>query len=301
MDNRIMMRKKTLRALIAVAFLIVALITGYGWKENTPPKQVSGTLTVHYLDVGQGDAALIQCDGKSMLIDAGDNSKGTEVRSYLMKQNVETLDLVIGTHGDADHIGGLDVILYNFDCKTVIMPDRKRDTKTYRDVIDTMEHKNYSLTSPKVGDTYSLGEATVEIVAPCGDDYGSNENDYSVGVMITYGESKFLFTGDAEENAEQDMLQTGIDLDCDVYKVSHHGSSNASTSDFLDAILPEYAVISCGEGNDYGHPHAEVLNELRSRGVKVFRTDEQGTVVAVSDGKNITFNMEPSTSWLSGR
>ena len=210
------------------------------------------------MDIGQGDAALIQCEGHSMLIDAGNNNKGTQVCSYLKSQNVDKLDIAIGTHGDADHIGGLDVVIYNFDCDTIIMPDRKRDTKTWQDVIDAIDEKNDTLTYPEIGKTYSLGSATVE------------------------------------------MLKNGIDIDCDVFKVSHHGSSNANTSAFLDAALPEYAVISCAEGNDYGHPHQEVLNELRSRGIKVFRTDEQGTIVAVTDGKNITFNASPSESWLSG-
>lgn len=257
-------------------------------------------LSVHYIDVGQGDATLIQCGERAMLIDAGNNDKGTAVRAYLNNRNVQKLDLVIGTHGDADHIGGLDVVIYNFDCGTIIMPDRERDTKTYRDVIDTIENKNYKLTYPEVGKTYALGDAEVEIIAPCNYGYGNNENDYSVGVLVTYGDTAFLFTGDAETDAEADILQNGIDIDCDVFKASHHGSSTANSEPFLDAALPEYAVISCGAGNDYGHPHAEVMNELRSRGIKVFRTDEQGTIVAVSDGKNITFNLSPSDSWLSG-
>lgn len=285
---------------ILTAVLLFLFLGGCAQTEKEEENPVTGKLSVHYIDVGQGDAALIQCGEHAMLIDAGNNDKGTAVRSYLNSQNVKKLDLVIGTHGDADHIGGLDVVIYNFECETIIMPDRKRDTKTYRDVIDTMENKNYKLTYPEVGKTYSLGEAKVEIIAPCSDDYGSNENNYSVGVLVTYGESTFLFTGDAEEEAEADILKNGIDIDCDVLKASHHGSSNANSSAFLDAALPEYVVISCGEGNDYGHPHAEVLNEFRSRGIKVFRTDEQGAVVAVSDGKNITFNMSPSTSWLSG-
>ena len=292
-------RKHIFRILLMAA---VCLFLGGCAAGDTDSKNSSGEtkLTVHYIDVGQGDATLIQCGEHSMLIDAGNNDKGTAVRAYLNSQNVKSLDLVIGTHGDADHIGGLDVVIYNFDCGTIIMPDRKRDTKTYQDVIDTIENKNYKITYPEVGKTYSLGEAQVEIIAPCNYDYGNNENDYSVGVLVTYGESTFLFAGDAEADAEADILQNGIDIDCDVLKASHHGSSTANSKPFLDAALPEYVVISCGEGNDYGHPHAEVMNELRSRGIKVFRTDEQGTIVAVSDGKNITFNMQPSDSWLSG-
>ncbi len=299
-------KRTNLKRLLAAVLAAVCMLFPAGCSqtaaEETTTQQVktNGKLSVHYMDIGQGDAALIQCEGHSMLIDAGNNNKGTQVCSYLKSQNVDKLDIAIGTHGDADHIGGLDVVIYNFDCDTIIMPDRKRDTKTWQDVINAIDEKNDTLTYPEIGKTYSLGSATVEIIAPCSYDYGDNENNYSVGVLITYGESKFLFTGDAEAEAEADMLKNGIDIDCDVFKVSHHGSSNANTSAFLDAALPEYAVISCAEGNDYGHPHQEVLNELRSRGIKVFRTDEQGTIVAVTDGKNITFNASPSESWLSG-
>ncbi len=291
--------KNIIRILLMI---MLCLFLGGCSEEDAKPASTSGKsgLSVHYVDVGQGDCTLIECDGHYMLIDAGNNNKGTAVKSYLESQKVKKLDLVIGTHGDADHIGGLDVAIYNFDCSTIIMPDRKRDTKTYRDVIDTIEHKNYKLTYPKVGKTYSLGSAKVQIVAPCNYEYGNNENNYSVGVLVTYGESTFLFAGDAEEEAEEDILKNGIDIDCDVFKASHHGSRTANSEPFLDAALPEYVVISCGEGNDYGHPHAELLNELRSRGIKVFRTDEQGTVVATTDGKKITFNMSPSESWLSG-
>lgn len=286
-----------------LAIVLALFFSAFLWQylpEDEEHEDLSGKFSVHYIDVGQGDATLIQCDGHSMLIDAGNNDKGTAVRAYLNSQNVESLDIVIGTHGDADHIGGMDVVLYHFECDTIIMPDRKRDTKTYEEVIDTISYKNKKITYPKPGDTYALGDAVVTIIAPCSDDYGDNENNYSVGALVTYGETSFLFTGDAEEEAELDILQNGIDIDCDVFKAAHHGSGTANTSRFLDAALPEYVVISCGEGNSYGHPHSSVLNELRSRGIKVFRTDEQGTVVAYSDGKTIIFNMSPSESWQAG-
>lgn len=257
-------------------------------------------LTVHYLDIGQGDAALIQCGDAAMLIDAGNNNKGTQVQAYLESQGIEQLDYVIGTHPDADHIGGLDVILYKFDCGTVIMPEFEKDTKTYEDVIQTMKQKNYKLTYPTLGESYSLGSASFTIVAPAGEDYGDNGNDYSVGILLEHGENRFLFTGDAEEDAEQDMLASGLNLSADVFKAAHHGSSTANTEEFLEEVDPDYVVISCGEDNSYGHPHAEVLNRLRERGIEVFRTDEEGTIVASSDGYEITFNVPPSESWKAG-
>lgn len=256
-------------------------------------------MEVHFIDVGQGDATLIACDGHYMLIDAGNNDKGTAVQSYLMSQGVEKLDYVIGTHPDADHIGGLDVVIYKFDCDTIIMPDVANDTRTYDDVVQAMKSKGYQTTYPVVGETYTLGGATFTIVAPNAD-YGNDMNDWSVGVLVQNGNNRFLFTGDAEEKAEEDILNNGIDISADVYAAAHHGSKTATSQAFLDKVSPTYVVISAGEGNKYGHPHAEVLNRLRAAGISVFRTDEQGTIVATSDGNNITWNCSPSESWKAG-
>lgn len=259
-----------------------------------------GTLEVHYIDVGQGDATLIKCGSHAMLIDGGNNNKGTTVQLYLKKQGVESLDYVIGTHPDADHIGGLDVIVYKYNCDTVIMPDYEKDTKTYQELVDVIHDKNMKITYPVVGEQYALGEAKFTIIAPNSNSYGGNANDYSVAILLEYGKNSFLFTGDAEEASEAEMLTNGIDISADVYKVAHHGSRSASTQEFLNAVHPKYAVISCGEGNSYGHPHAEVLNRLRSMGVEVFRTDEQGSIIASSDGENITWNCSATDSWQSG-
>lgn len=267
-------------------------------KEKEEAKE-AGNLEVHFLDVGQGDATFISCDGHYMLIDGGNNDKGTAVQNYLQKQGVETLDYVIGTHPDADHIGGLDVVLYKFDCNTIIMPDVINDTRTYDDVVQVMKNKNYTTTYPVVGQTYTLGGATFTIIAP-NRTYGSSLNDWSVGILLQNGDNRFLFTGDAEEDAEADIVENGIDISADVYKVAHHGSNTATTDAFFEAAAPTCAVISAGEENSYGHPHAEVLNKLRQAGVLVFRTDEQGTIVANSDGNDITWNCSPSESWQSG-
>ncbi len=257
------------------------------------------TLEVHFIDVGQGDAVFIKCGEHAMLIDAGDNSKGTAVQLYLTKQGVSKLDYVIGTHPDADHIGGLDVIITKFDCNKVIMPEVERDTAAYRDVVMAMEYKGYQNTPPAPGDSYQLGEAVFTIIAP-NKDYGEDYNNASVGLLLRHGNNRFIFTGDAESEAEEDMLLNGIDLSADVMKAGHHGSSSSGSTAFLDAVNPKYVVISCGEGNSYGHPHAEFLNALRERGIQVFRTDEQGSIVVTSDGKNLTWNCAPSESWRSG-
>lgn len=263
--------------------------------KDTPEES---ELTVHFLDIGQGDAALIACDGEYMLIDAGDNDKGTAVQNYLMKQGVTKLKYVIGTHPDADHIGGLDVILYKFECETVMMPDIVNDTATYRDVIDTMDAKGYRNTLPQVGDSYTLGSAEFTILGPQ-KTYGDTNNS-SIVLRLTHGNNSFLFMGDAEEEAEADILKGDNMVDADVIKVGHHGSRTASSKVFLQAVSPLCAVISCAEDNSYGHPHAETLNNLRAMGVQVFRTDEQGTVVVTSDGQELKWNCAPSETWKAG-
>lgn len=255
-------------------------------------------LQVHFIDVGQGDCTLVTCGGQSMLIDAGDNNKGTAVQLYLQKRGIDSLDYVIGTHPDADHIGGMDVVMTKFDCEQIMFPDVSNDTATYRDVIDTMDYRGYKNTLPVVGSTYSLGDAIFTVIAPNGN--YDDTNNYSIGIRLVHGENSFLLIGDAEEEAETDIMQNGLEISADVLKVAHHGSSSSSSKDFINTVSPTYAVISCGEDNSYGHPSAETLNTLRSGGIKVYRTDEQGSIVATSDGQSISFNCVSSESWKAG-
>lgn len=299
------MRKRKIWGMIWCLCLVLLLgcdeiNSGQFSQEEASTKVTKGNLEVHFIDVGQGDATLIRQGEHAMLIDAGDNSKGTAVQAYLQSQNIQSLDYVIGTHPDSDHIGGLDVVLYKFEWDTVMMPHLEKDTRTYEDVKKVIQDKNQKVTVPKPGDTYTLGEAEFTIVCPQKADYGDNSNDYSIGLRLTYGENHFLFTGDAEEASEQDMLASGMDLSADVFKAAHHGSDTANTEGFLKSVNPKYVVISCGEGNSYGHPRAAVLNELRQMGAEVYRTDEQGTIVAYSDGKNITWNCSSSDTWNVG-
>ena len=287
---------KIFRLLVILLSLLLTLnIFEYVNKSRNTTNDEFSEMQVHFIDVGQGDCTLITSGGEAMLIDAGNNDKGTLVQSYLQKQGITSLDIVICTHGDGDHSGGIDVILYKFDCKTVIMPDTSKvmnDTATFRDVLSTMKAKNYKNTVPVIGDVYKLGNATVTIIAPSSYDYGDNKNNYSVGVLVQNGENRFIFTGDAQAEAEVDILHNNSNISADVYKVAHHGSRTSTTKEFLDAINPTYAVISCGEDNSYGHPHAEVMKRLRKTRIKVFRTDVQGTIIAISDGRNITWNRD---------
>ncbi|MBQ8039079.1 MAG: MBL fold metallo-hydrolase, partial [Lachnospiraceae bacterium] len=236
--------------------------------------------------------------GKAMLIDAGDNSKGTTVQMYLQKQGIKKLDYLVLTHPDSDHIGGADVIVTKFDVDTVFMTDFKKDNKTYDDLVRALKGKNLKWSTPTVGNTYRLGNAEFTIVAP--NTMYDDPNNASIGLLLTNGNNVFLFTGDAEEEAEYDILANGLSIDCDVFKAGHHGSSTSNTKDFVEAASPEYVVISCEKDNSYGHPHAEPMNLFRSMGVKLFRTDEQGSIIAVSDGNEITWNCAPADSWKAG-
>lgn len=267
-------------------------------EDNYVATGEEGELQVHFIDVGQGDATLLVQGEDAMLIDGGDNLQGWQVVDYLKYLGVEHLDYVIGTHPDADHIGGLDTVLENISCDMVMMPDLERDTASYEGVIEVLEAKGIESVSPQPGETYQLGTAVFTILAP--NDSYEEVNDNSIALRLVHGGNSFLFTGDAESESEADMLKSGRLLASDVYKVAHHGSSGANTELFLMAADPTYAVISCGADNDYGHPHSEVLNQLRLMGVEIFRTDEQGTIAATSDGSTITFNMSPTESWQSG-
>ena len=255
-------------------------------------------LEVHFIDIGQGDATLIKQGSHAMLIDAGENDKGTAVQLYLQKHGVERLDYLILTHTDSDHIGGADVIISKYEIQTILLSDFPKENKTYRDVMDSMDAKGVDFTEPKVGDSYLLGNAKFTIIAP--NRTYADPNNSSIALVLQHGENSFLFSGDAEAEAEEDILKNGMDLDVDVYKAGHHGSSSSSSEAFLDAMSAEAAVISCAADNSYGHPHAEVLNALRARKMKVYRTDEQGSIMATSDGTDIIWNCSPSDSWQSG-
>lgn len=255
-------------------------------------------MEVHFIDVGQGDATLVKCGENSMLIDAGDDSKGTAIQNYLNKQGITKLDYLVLTHPDADHIGGAPVIITKFEIDTVFVSNFEKDNKTYLKLIQALDDKQLTTTVPEVGDSYRLGGASFTILAP-NETYDS-PNDASVALLLQNGENRFLFTGDAEEKAEADIIKNGLDIHADVYHVGHHGAKTSSSADFLEAVDPAFAVISCAVDNSYGHPHAQSLNTLRSMGVQIFRTDEQGSIVAESNGTEITWNCAPSETWKAG-
>lgn len=245
-------------------------------------------MRVSYIDVGQGDSEFIELpNGETLLIDAGTNETGEKAVNYIKSLGYTSIDYVVGTHPHEDHIGGLDDVINAFDIGKIYMPKITADTKTFEDVLDAIDSKGLTINTAKSG--VSLVETdglSVKMLAPVSDSY-KNTNDYSAVVKIIYGDTSFLFMGDAEELSESQITD---DVSADVLKAGHHGSSTSTSETFLDSVCPSAAIISCGRDNSYGHPHKETIEKFNERGIKYYRTDELGTITAISDGKNITIN-----------
>lgn len=246
-------------------------------------------LAVHFIDVGQGDSILAESDGHYMLIDAGENDQAGTVVSYLKAEGVTKLDYVIGTHPHSDHIGGLDKIIDTFPVDKVLLPPVEHTTRTFEDVLDSIASRGLKITKPAPGDSYDLGNASFTILSPV-KDYGNDLNNWSVGIRLTYGDNSFVMCGDAENQAEEDIVNSGAVLKADVLKAGHHGSSTSTSDAFLKKVSPSWVVIQCGKGNSYGHPHKETMEKLKKAGCQILRTDEEGTITAFSDGKTITWS-----------
>lgn len=259
--------------------------------SSAVPGIPEGKLEVHFIDVGQADAILIKQGSSAMMVDAGNNADADLVVRYLKDQEIEKLDYVIGTHPHEDHIGGLDAIINEFRVDKVIMPRAVATTRTYEDVLSAIQGKGLKITAPVPGTKYSLGSAGFTILAPNGSFY-EDLNNYSVVIKLDFGSTSFLLTGDAEALSEQEMVDNGHPLKSDVLKVGHHGSSTSTSEKFLEAVDPKYAVISVGQGNSYGHPDQSVVERLKKHGVTIYRTDENGTIKAVSDGTTLEFITE---------
>lgn len=256
---------------------------------TTPSTSVNSSFSIHFIDVGQADAALVECDGHYMLIDGGNKADSSLIYSVLKKAEVSKLDIVVGTHAHEDHIGGLPGAFNYTTADLTLCPVKSYDSNAFEDFSKYANQKGGGITIPSVGNTYGLGSATVSILGVNG---GSDPNDTSIILRIDYGETSFLFTGDAEREAEQAVLNSGLNLSATVLKVGHHGSDTSTGYVFLREVMPQYAIISVGNDNSYGHPTENTLSRLRDADVKLFRTDLQGDVYCTSDGKTVTFSVE---------
>lgn len=258
---------------------------------STVPAEIpeESSFEVHYIDVGQADAALVLCDGQAMLIDGGNAEDSNLIYAYLKKLSLEHLDYIVCTHAHEDHVGGLAGALNYATVDVAFSPVTSYDTKAFGNFTTYLSKQDVSITVPKAGDSFALGSSTVSILGPINS--SNDPNNTSIVMRIVYGDTSFLFTGDAEREEEQDILNAGYTLDSTVLKVGHHGSETSTSYVFLREIMPEYAVISVGTGNSYGHPTDAVLSRLRDADVKVYRTDLQGDVICTSDGKTVSFSV----------
>ena len=269
-------------------------------EETVPPAIIGdGELIIHFIDVGQADCALIECGGAFMLIDGGNRDDGQLVISYLQQQGVEELEAVICTHAHEDHVGGLPAVLAVYPTAQVYAPTKTYSSNIFEDFLYYVDQQRLDVTIPTPGTRFTLygdeqsGGAEVTILGPV-KSYAET-NDTSIVVKLEYGETSFLFTGDMEVAAENDMLdhwEGRMDWNVDVLKVGHHGSETSSGYRFVYETDPEYAIISVGEDNSYGHPHEEVVSRYKDAGIPMFRTDELGTILAVSDGTEVTITWE---------
>lgn len=251
------------------------------------------TFSVHFIDVGQADAALVECDGHYMLVDGGNKADSDTLYTVLKNAGAEHLDIVVGTHGHEDHIGGIPGALSYAAADMTLCPVTSYDSDAFEDFARYAEERGGGITVPAVGDEYPLGSAGVVILGVNG---GSDTNDSSIVLKVQYGETSFLFTGDAEREAEQAILDSGADLSATVLKVGHHGSETSTTYPFLREIMPAYGVISVGEDNSYGHPSDNTLSRLRDADVEVYRTDLNGDILFTSDGRTVTVTVEKTAS-----
>ena len=252
-----------------------------------------GLMRVHFIDVGQADSAFIELgNGQTMLIDAG--RSGGDVVDYIRNLQYETIDYVVASHPHDDHIGGMATVLNSFNIGKMYMPKQAHTISAFTNMLDVIENKDIDLYTAKAGtNILSSGNINIDVLAPFSES-NSNLNNASAVVRITYGKTVMLFTGDAEHVIENQLLNSGIDAD--VLKVGHHGAGSASSSSFIKAVSPDIAVISVGEGNSYGHPHADTLAILNEVGANIYRTDEQGTIVVTADqNKKITVDKKAST------
>lgn len=286
---------KKIKNILGLLLVLLLSISSFGCNVNNI---VSNTdrLKIHYIDVRQADSELIQIGDQNILIDAGNNDN--MAYDYLKSLGITKLDYVIATHPHADHIGNMATIIKNFQVDNFYAPKASTTTKTFENMVNALKNKNLKMTVPKVGDSLTIGDAKLTFLAPNSDKY-EDVNNYSIVCKLKYGNTSFLFTGDAEDVSEGEILQKQLDIQADVLKVGHHGSHSSTTQEFLDKVNPTYAIISCGKDNDYGHPHKETLDKLNKKGVKVFRTDLSGTIIATSDGSKISFNVDSDSKLTS--
>lgn len=283
-------KKKIISSIIGI---IVVLLAGYFGIDLTQDSKVpkDSKLMISYMDVGQGDAAYIKVNGNDILIDAGPRSNSKELLEQLKAKNIDDFELVIATHPHEDHIGGMVDVFKEYEVKAFYSPKITHTTKTYENLVKAVKDEGLKTKELKGGMVIDLGEgAKFEVFTPQKSEY-EELNDYSPIMKLSFGDTSYLFTGDAEKLAEEEALaKYKTSLDSDVIKFGHHWSSSSSSNAFIEAVSPKYGIISCAKDNKYGHPHRETLDIIKKYNIKTFRTDTDGEIILTSDGKSINFN-----------
>lgn len=307
-----------MKKLIILFLALALLLTGCGIAEplyttsgnsqqtqqSTPSTDPTGStggsadagLTVHFIDVGQADCALLESDGEYIIIDGGNVADSSLVVSYLERQGVTKLEAVIATHAHEDHVGGLPGVLAVYETAAVYAPTRTYSSKCFDDFLYYTDQQGLEVTIPAPGDVIEFGDATATVLGPV-QSY-ADPNNTSIVLMVELGQTRFLFTGDMETDAENDMLDywgEDFNWNADVLKVGHHGSDTSTGYRFLNAVMPQFGIISVGAGNSYGHPCEAPLSKLSDADVTVYRTDELGTILATSDGSKVTISWEDAS------
>lgn len=288
-----MKKEKYIKVVIFFIILFCAILfkdrvgdISFAFKEDGVQVIDNSNLEIYFFDVGQADSILIKNNSDTMLIDAGNNSDGDNLVNYIKNEvGLSDIDIVVGTHPHEDHIGGLDDIISSFDIGKVYLPDAISTSKTFEDVLDVIEKNDYSINVPIIDEVFELGNLKFKVIYTGSDE--SDLNNTSIVLKMLFGNTSYLFTGDATSKTEKKILDK--DIDVDVLKIGHHGSNYSSTDDFLDKVSPKYAIIQVGTNNVYGHPHQNILDKLTERNIKIYRTDLDGTIKLISDGNKIEF------------
>lgn len=301
-----MSSKKINKIFNKIIIFLIIIIIGLLSKEQilnktTNDKKTSNNtitdtqLEIYFFDVGQADSILIKENDYTMLIDGGNQSDGKNLVKYLEEDlNINDIDILVGTHPHEDHIGGLPDIINSLEIGTIYLPNATTTTKIFEKLLDTIEENNYKITVPKINEEFNLNNMNFKVIYTGTDE--SDLNNTSIVLKLKYGKTSYLFTGDATKTTEEKILDK--DITSDVLKIGHHGSSYSTTEEFLNKVNPKYAIIQVGTNNKYNHPSKQTLDKLNKKNIKIYRTDENGTIKLTSDGKNI--NIETIDTNIDG-